>query len=333
MSSKPLVSAIIIFLNEEKFIQEAIDSVFAQTYDNWELLLVDDGSTDHSVQIAQRCAEQYPEKVRYIEHPNHANRGMSASRNLGVRSAKGKYISYLDGDDIWLPNKLERQVEILQSNPEAVMVYGPLQLWYSWAGNPEDRKRECLYGVDANGMHPYSNTLVKPPQLLTLFLRDEDFIPSSILVEREIIERVGGYEDIFREGYSDAVIFVKLCLTSSVFVSGESWYKYRQHPESSTHQSWVRGDEDAEAIFYLNWIEKYFSQQGVKDTEVWQALRTALWPYRHPRLKRLLEIYRHPIRYIKELVKLIGRLILPASVRCWLRTQWQGNKYYPPLGE
>src|ERR687889_2435319 len=96
MSSKPLVSSIIIFLNRERFIQEAIESVFAQTYDNWELLLVDDGSTDGSTQIALRYAERYPEKVRYLEHPGHQNSGMSASRNLGIRYAKGEYIAFLD---------------------------------------------------------------------------------------------------------------------------------------------------------------------------------------------------------------------------------------------
>src|SRR5438105_1562536 len=103
MSSKPLVSAITIFLNEEKFLQEAIASVFAQTYDNWELLLVDDGSTDASTEIALRYAKQYPEKVRYVEHRGHQNRGMSAARNLGIRNAKGQYIAFLDADDVWLP--------------------------------------------------------------------------------------------------------------------------------------------------------------------------------------------------------------------------------------
>src|SRR5215211_5603498 len=96
MSSKPRVSAIIIFLNAEKFIEEAIESVFGQTYDDWELLLVDDGSTDYSTQIALRYAEHYPEKVRYLEHPGHENRGMSAARNLGLSHARGEYVAFLD---------------------------------------------------------------------------------------------------------------------------------------------------------------------------------------------------------------------------------------------
>src|SRR5918999_1055965 len=115
MSSKPLVSVIMIFLNAEKFIEEAIESVFAQTYDSWELLLVDDGSTDDSTDIALRYAQQNPERVRYLEHDSHLNRGMSASRNLGITHAIGEYIAFLDADDVWLPHKLEQQVAILSS--------------------------------------------------------------------------------------------------------------------------------------------------------------------------------------------------------------------------
>src|ERR687886_2830749 len=88
MSSEPLVSNIVIFLDAGRFIQEAIESVFAQTHDTWELLLVDDGSTDDSTQIALRYAERHPGKVRYLEHPGHQNRAMSASRNLGIERAR-----------------------------------------------------------------------------------------------------------------------------------------------------------------------------------------------------------------------------------------------------
>ncbi|MGV7223528.1 MAG: glycosyltransferase family 2 protein, partial [Nitrospinales bacterium] len=129
-TGNPLVTAIIIFLNEERFLEEAIESVFAQTYDHWELLLVDDGSTDHSTEIALRYSAQYPKKIRYLEHEGHQNREKSSSRNLGMHHARGEYIAYLDGDDVWLPHKLARQVMILESNPNAAMVYGPLRMWH-----------------------------------------------------------------------------------------------------------------------------------------------------------------------------------------------------------
>src|SRR5512142_3137266 len=126
----PTVSVIIIFLNAERFIDEAIESVFAQTCSDWELLLVDDGSNDKSTLIAHHYAEQYPERVHYFEHQNHQNCGMSASRNLGIHHVKGRYIAFLDADDVWLSHKLEQQVAILDSRPDAATVYGLSQWWY-----------------------------------------------------------------------------------------------------------------------------------------------------------------------------------------------------------
>src|ERR1044072_153968 len=109
MSGKVLVSIIIIFLNAEKFIEEAIESVLAQSYDEGELRRADGGSTDRSKEIAQRYARRYPEKVRYVEHEGHMNRGMSATRNLGIREARGELIAFLDADDVWLPEKLKEK--------------------------------------------------------------------------------------------------------------------------------------------------------------------------------------------------------------------------------
>jgi glycosyltransferase involved in cell wall biosynthesis len=162
----PLVSVVMPFLNAPAFMQETLESVFAQTYDGWELLLVDDGSTDASTAMARRYAQQYPEKVRYVEHPAHQNRGVSASRNLGVNHANGQYVALLDADDVWLSQKLRRQVATLQSHPEAAMTYGPSQWWYSWTGDPEDSTRDYLQSLGVQ-----ANTLFKPPTLLSLFLR------------------------------------------------------------------------------------------------------------------------------------------------------------------
>src|SRR5947199_3249480 len=162
VSGNPLVSVVIIFLDAERFLDEAIGSVFAQTYREWELLLVDDGSTDTSRNIALRYAEKHPDKVRYLAHSGGQNRGMSASRNLGIAHAKGGYIAFLDADDVWLPNKLEHQVALLESQPAAGMVYGPTEWWYSWTDNHHDSQRDYI-----NDLGEQPSTLPQPPALLT----------------------------------------------------------------------------------------------------------------------------------------------------------------------
>src|SRR5437867_13258993 len=112
MANPPLVSAIIIFYNTEAFLAEAIESVLAQTCSDWELLLCDDGSTDGSTAIARRFADAHPDKIKYLEHPGSKNRGMSAARNLGLRHARGKFVAWLDSDDVWLPDKLQVQLAL-----------------------------------------------------------------------------------------------------------------------------------------------------------------------------------------------------------------------------
>ena len=96
------------------FIREAIESVLAQDFTDFELILVDDGSTDGSSALARGYAENFPGKISYLEHANHRNRGMSASRNLGIRHALGAYISFCDADDAWIPGKLSEQLAIFR---------------------------------------------------------------------------------------------------------------------------------------------------------------------------------------------------------------------------
>lgn len=292
MNAKPLVSGIIIFLNGEKFIEEAIVSVFAQTYDNWELLLVDDGSTDGSTEIAKQYAQKYPEKVRYLEHENHQNRGMSATRNLGISNAKGDYIAFLDADDIWLPQKLERQVAILQSQPEAEVVFGPTQYWYSWTGKPEDSKKDCLREIGVPG-----NTLFKPPILLSLLLKNEVNAPATcgVLIRQQVFAKIGSFEPSFRGLFEDRAFFAKVYLKIPVYASDECWDRYRQHPESTCNVEQKTGKynpfKDSEPHHnFLKWIEGYLAQEKVEDPEVWQALQIGLLPYTNRLLHYLYQI-------------------------------------------
>ncbi len=279
----PLVSGITIFFNGENFLEEAIRSVLAQTYANWELLLVDDGSKDSSTETAQRYARAHPDRIRYLEHSNHENRGKSASRNLGLCNSRGKYIAFLDHDDIWLPNKLEDQVALLEAHPEAGMMYGRTRFWHGWTGRPEDRDRDSFTDP---GVEP--NSVIFPPRLITLFLRDEGTVAStcSVLVRRDLAQAVGGFDEAFRDQYEDMVFFARLYLETPVFVSDACWDYYRQHGANSCAKAvrsgvWHPSRPSSAREVFLNSLEQLVREKGVNDPELIEALEHELWPYRH----------------------------------------------------
>ena len=306
-NNKQLISCIIIFLNAgEQFFIEAIESVFAQTYENWELLLVDDGSTDVSTDIALSYTQKYPEKVRYLEHEGHQNRGMSATRNLGIRHAKGEYITFLDADDIWIPNTLEEQAAILDPHLNAAMVYGPIQWWYSWTGNPEDMERDFLdtpiVSVDKSKVQ--INSIIQAPTLF-LFLLQRQISISGMLVRRQAIEEVGGFEDTFRGLYEDQVFCTKVCLKFPVFVTSQFWYKYRQHPNSCCHTAAdQKGKEYAARLSFLNWLGEYLLIEHINDSKVWWAFTKERLLTLHPILYSLLEKNKYFKWKLKKLLQL-----------------------------
>lgn len=293
------VSVVIIFCNELEFLAEAIDSVFAQTITDWELILVDDGSTDGSSDVAKTFHERNPKSVRYLTHPGHATRGMSSSRNLGVRAARGRYIAYLDGDDRWLPQKLERQLALMSEHPEASLVYGPLTRWYSWTMRPGDQGRDDRYGLHGDGYTLTTGRLFDPPELVALFLRHKDLVPSGALFERQLFLDVGGAEDEFTDSHEDAVVFTKMGLRRSFYCADDSWYLYRQYPAESDRRRRAIGRPDADRLrgdparlLFLNWCETYIHNQDIRDrrldTAIAHARRQILQPRRH-RLHRFLD--------------------------------------------
>lgn len=289
MSRPPAVSVIIIFLNGGHFIREAVDSVLAQSFPDWELLLVDDGSTDDSSAYARDLSAAQPGRIRYLEHPGHENRGMSASRNLGLAHARGRYIALLDADDVWLPGKLQAQVSILDAHPEAGMLYGASLYWHSWS--PTSQRQDTLMLARVRPDRVY-----RPPELLPLFLTGAAMVPcpSCILVRRDVMEQVGGFEPEFRTLYEDQVFFAKMALHAPVLVSNEYWINYRLHPRSSTAVEGSGTFPDPARIRYLDWLERYLARTGKGQRDVLATIRHQRWLQAHPRFARVsmdLEIF------------------------------------------
>ena len=286
--ANPVVSAVIIFFNARRFLEEAVESVLAQTYDAWEMVLVDDGSTDDSRALALAYVERYPDRVRLLEHEGRQNRGMSASRNLGLRHARGSYVAFLDADDVWLPSKLEHQVALLESHPEAGMVYGPTQWWYSWSGRTQDRERDFIYPPGL------PTRLVEPPTLLLDFLRIEGLSPCtcSLLVRREVLERVGGFEESFRGLYEDQALCAKIGVATPVLASSHCSCRYRQHPDSASGMARRAGAHASARLAFLGWLEAYLSERGIDHAELRQTIARERWRCRHPALERLRGVIR-----------------------------------------
>jgi glycosyltransferase involved in cell wall biosynthesis len=304
LEASPLVSVITIFLNAERFLGEAVESVLAQTYSHWELLLVDDGSTDASSSIARSYAARCPERIRYLEHPGHANRGKSTSRNVGLRQSAGEFIAFLDADDVFLPDKLARQVAMLTNRPTAGMVYGRTLYWFGWTGRSADLRRDFVgrLGVRAE-------TSFQPPDLVTHFLKRAGAVPCicGVLVRRQAVMDVGGFDESIQHMYEDQVLLAKLCLASCVFVEGGCGELYRQHPDSSSNEAMRRGEyhpwrlNPARAA-YLSWLSRYATQLGIGDVAFWSALHGELRLYRYPLLGYVLSPVLHAARAVATLL-------------------------------
>jgi glycosyltransferase involved in cell wall biosynthesis len=273
------VSIIVPFFNAGEFLEETIASVFAQTYGHWQLILVDDGSGDASTDIATRYAQEYPGRVSYFDHHQHQNRGVCFSRNLGVKQATGEYFALLDADDLWLPHKLERQLAIFRAYPTAGLVFGVSQYWVSWTGRAEDLQKDTLPPLGIK-----LNTLFTPPSLLfSLYPLGHGGAPcpSDLLLKRELVERIGGFEEEFDSQrayqlYEDQAFLVKAYLASPVFAAEECWTKYRMHPGSCMAR-FLQDDQRhaASRSFFCDWLEKYLARHQIDNEDIWSAV-TAL---------------------------------------------------------
>lgn len=131
------VSVIIPTYNRANFLKEAIDSVLSQTFNNFELIVVDDGSTDNTRDIIAK----YSPKIKYIYQPN---AGVSAARNRGISATKCRYISFLDSDDLWKPSKLECQVDFMENNADSLISYTE-EIWIRKGKRVNPRKRHQKY--------------------------------------------------------------------------------------------------------------------------------------------------------------------------------------------
>lgn len=125
MNKQPLISIILPVYNSSAYLQQALDSVLSQTYSNWELITINDASTDHSLNILNSYAKK-SSKIKVFSHT--PNQGIAHTLNKALKHAQGQYIARMDADDIMLPNRLQKQLKYLLKHPETIVIGGQCQL-------------------------------------------------------------------------------------------------------------------------------------------------------------------------------------------------------------
>lgn len=265
------ISVITCFYNVENFIEETIKSVLKQQYTHWELLLIDDGSADGSTAIAKKYAGKFPQKIFYHDHEGHANKGLSYSRNAAIKKADGEFISFLDADDVWLPEYLSYQAEVIQKNSSCTMVCEATEYWYSWK-NPKENDTIIEIGTGQDCVYA-------PPQLmLNLYPLGEGAAPCvcGILIKKTVLEKYGGFEESFKGMYEDQVFLSKIYLHENVFISSACNNRYRQRPDSLIGSSFEDGNYYFIRKRFLDWLKNYMKNNKINYPEVNQKLQTAI---------------------------------------------------------
>lgn len=289
----PRVSVISIFYNAERFLAEAIESVLAQTYRDFELLLVDDGSDDAGTDIAQHYAARQPGLIRYCEHPGHANRGMSASRNRGIDAAQGDLIAFIDADDRWRSQKLQEQVDLLDRFPEVDLLCGSANYWSSWEGGLDEVVRTG---------HVQNRPVQPPDASLAVYPlgKAPAPCPSDLIVRRSAAISVGCFEETFTgplQMYEDQAFLAKIYLHNVVYFASATWTDYRQHAASCVAEVSSAGRYEEVRQHFLNWFSAYLEKRPDLRTP---ALETAL---RKARRAPMFPAVRRALRPLAELLR------------------------------
>jgi hypothetical protein len=216
MQAEPMVSVVMPAYNAAHFIQEAIQSVLAQTYPHFELLVIDDGSTDNTGAVAAACGEGDP-RLRVLAC---AHRGIAASRNAGLQWAGGQYLAWLDADDLSLPGRLEAQVAALDSDPTLVIVGSAFC-------TIDDRERH-----PAVQQMPETDTAIRWHGLF-----HNPFVQSSVMVRLETLRSHGLGYDLALPLVEDYDLWSRLLQHGRGRNLPEPWVRYRLHHAQASRQS------------------------------------------------------------------------------------------------
>lgn len=205
-----LVSVILPTYNCARFLQESVGSILSQTYHPYEIIVVDDGSTDNTKEVLQT----FMPRIKYL--PFEQNKGLPKARNIGIQSARGAYIAFIDADDLWFPEKLQTDIEYFTQHPDTGMLYSRhLNI---------DEKGAVFDGTT-------KNRLPSGDIFLQLFSEQNFIISSSVVARKEVFETTGLFDEQF-VNCQDWDMWLRIAFSFKVAGINKPLVKYRHNPHS-----------------------------------------------------------------------------------------------------
>jgi len=234
----PRVSVIIPTYNCSQYLPEAIDSVLAQTCQDFEIVIVDDGSTDNTKDIIEVMSRKFPGKLLYLYQKN---KGVCAARNIGIKASTGDYVAFLDADDRWMSPRLQVGVDILESMPDVSLVHANITR------------------INENGQ--VLSTPTRDSNLLTgkifkrLFLHLIQVSTPTVLIRKEVLNSVGLFDEyLTRLGSEDKDLWLRIAYEASVYYIDKplAFYRHRSGSLSKNYEAMLKGR--------LYVIDKFYKQ-------------------------------------------------------------------------
>jgi glycosyltransferase involved in cell wall biosynthesis len=295
----PKVSVVVVNYNQGRYLASAADSVLGQTFQDFEVILVDDGSQDDSIESIRSLVERNPDRLRFVHHPRHQNLGIARTYALGIAACQGAYIAFLEADDRWDSNYLERKVALLDLHPEIGVVFSPYKIVSEgWYGR-DMALRQWILGLFLPRQVPFRN--------LGSLIRKNNVATFSAFVTRKSL-----LADISLDLPPDMLFvdwwtLVHLSLRSKFFLDRGSVVYWRQHDDSTLGKQRMEQHQKMLGAFMRAVYEdigRQLENLDSGDSALFLKYRSVLPHltgfYSHPCLSRFLAFFRRDPQWALE---------------------------------
>jgi glycosyltransferase involved in cell wall biosynthesis len=258
------VSVLIATYNRSYIIRDALESALAQTYRDFEIVIADDGSTDNTAEIVKSLNT---DKIRYVRHES--NRGCSAACNTAIASASGELLAFLDSDDLWKPEYLERQVRFLDEHPEVDLVFSDMELQEKSATFPSLMGLMQCFPRMLEGKPRHEEYTFSGREMYICLLEEVPVKPTATVARRELFQKGGGFNETWPSG-TDWDLFLRFSKLTDFGYINLPLVIQRRTPDA-THQKFREQDK----LFLLSTFLQEKAKLG-KDREALEAVNRGI---------------------------------------------------------